>query len=342
MDRRGGHSAQPWTGTARGPGAGAGRSIRGALEAMRQRVDEQPSGYGGWGLWHALFVAVRVAAACEDTARARAWLTQIAGAAADPAGSARRSVCTVMRSAGARWHGWRAAAQRRSAHWQAALGTGNRMRSDGPGLRTAGAACGSLPARRRAGAGGGLARARVGGARRRPAAAHSSHWARCAELARRGSGRTSATACPASDACRLGRLAGAGPGSERDGGPASAGAVDAIERLTAREMQVLARIAAGDSNKLIARSFDLSLHTVKRHVANVLGKLGVDDARPGGRLVSRAGALTGPRGVALRVTPAASPRRGSPAHRHWLFRAMRPIRAQPDTAVHAGGSPPGP
>jgi LuxR family maltose regulon positive regulatory protein len=35
-------------------------------------------------------------------------------------------------------------------------------------------------------------------------------------------------------------------------------------------------MAAGDSNKLIARELDLSPHTVKRHVANILGKLGVD------------------------------------------------------------------
>jgi DNA-binding NarL/FixJ family response regulator len=46
--------------------------------------------------------------------------------------------------------------------------------------------------------------------------------------------------------------------------------------LTLREQEVLARIAAGDSNKLIARAFDLSPHTVKRHVANILGKLGVE------------------------------------------------------------------
>jgi LuxR family transcriptional regulator, maltose regulon positive regulatory protein len=46
--------------------------------------------------------------------------------------------------------------------------------------------------------------------------------------------------------------------------------------FTARELEVLARIAEGDSNKLIARAFDLSLHTVKRHVANILGKLGVE------------------------------------------------------------------
>ena len=46
--------------------------------------------------------------------------------------------------------------------------------------------------------------------------------------------------------------------------------------LSEREAEVLARIAAGDSNKLIARAFELSPHTVKRHVANILGKLGVD------------------------------------------------------------------
>jgi LuxR family transcriptional regulator, maltose regulon positive regulatory protein len=43
--------------------------------------------------------------------------------------------------------------------------------------------------------------------------------------------------------------------------------------LSEREQEVLARIAAGDSNKLIARAFDLSPHTVKRHVANILDKL---------------------------------------------------------------------
>lgn len=43
--------------------------------------------------------------------------------------------------------------------------------------------------------------------------------------------------------------------------------------LTDREFDVLERIAQGDSNKLIARHFDLSPHTVKRHVANILDKL---------------------------------------------------------------------
>jgi LuxR family maltose regulon positive regulatory protein len=43
--------------------------------------------------------------------------------------------------------------------------------------------------------------------------------------------------------------------------------------LTEREWQVLGRIAAGDSNKDIARALDLSLFTVKRHVANIFDKL---------------------------------------------------------------------
>jgi LuxR family maltose regulon positive regulatory protein len=45
--------------------------------------------------------------------------------------------------------------------------------------------------------------------------------------------------------------------------------------LTEREREVLALIAAGDSNKLIARALDLSPFTVKRHVANILDKLGL-------------------------------------------------------------------
>jgi LuxR family maltose regulon positive regulatory protein len=61
-----------------------------------------------------------------------------------------------------------------------------------------------------------------------------------------------------------------------DRGAASGAAPAGVETLTARELDVLARIAAGDSNKLIARALDLSLHTVKRHVANILGKLAVD------------------------------------------------------------------
>ena len=46
--------------------------------------------------------------------------------------------------------------------------------------------------------------------------------------------------------------------------------------LSPREREVLALLADGQSNKLIARALDLSLHTVKRHVANILTKLAFD------------------------------------------------------------------
>ena len=43
--------------------------------------------------------------------------------------------------------------------------------------------------------------------------------------------------------------------------------------LSRREAEVAAQIAAGHSNKRIARELGLSPHTVKRHVANILAKL---------------------------------------------------------------------
>jgi LuxR family maltose regulon positive regulatory protein len=43
--------------------------------------------------------------------------------------------------------------------------------------------------------------------------------------------------------------------------------------LSEREREVLAAVAAGAGNKHIARALDLSLHTVKRHIANILDKL---------------------------------------------------------------------
>jgi LuxR family maltose regulon positive regulatory protein len=49
-------------------------------------------------------------------------------------------------------------------------------------------------------------------------------------------------------------------------GPTSSG-------LSARETEVLELIARGQSNKIIARTLDISPHTVKRHVANILDKL---------------------------------------------------------------------
>jgi LuxR family maltose regulon positive regulatory protein len=57
-------------------------------------------------------------------------------------------------------------------------------------------------------------------------------------------------------------------------GPATLEQIAAGRPLSQREREVLQRIAAGDSNKMIARALGLSPHTVKRHVANILDKLG--------------------------------------------------------------------
>lgn len=48
------------------------------------------------------------------------------------------------------------------------------------------------------------------------------------------------------------------------------------QTLTSRELEVLAFVAAGNCNKGIARALTLSPYTVKRHVANILDKLGVE------------------------------------------------------------------
>jgi len=52
------------------------------------------------------------------------------------------------------------------------------------------------------------------------------------------------------------------------------GDADAEVALTARELEVLALLAEGASNKLIARRLEISVHTAKFHVAAILAKLG--------------------------------------------------------------------
>lgn len=66
------------------------------------------------------------------------------------------------------------------------------------------------------------------------------------------------------------------PGSEGRGDAAdSADAL--VEPLSDREREVLHHIAAGASNKEIAAALFLAEGTVKNHVTNILGKLGVRD-----------------------------------------------------------------
>jgi len=56
--------------------------------------------------------------------------------------------------------------------------------------------------------------------------------------------------------------------------PRSAGADEGP--LTARELEVLAAMADGASNKAIARRLGISFHTAKFHVAGILAKLDAD------------------------------------------------------------------
>jgi DNA-binding CsgD family transcriptional regulator len=56
--------------------------------------------------------------------------------------------------------------------------------------------------------------------------------------------------------------------------PRSRDDADLIEALTAREHEVLARVADGLSNRDIAAALAISEHTVKFHLAAIFGKLG--------------------------------------------------------------------
>ena len=57
--------------------------------------------------------------------------------------------------------------------------------------------------------------------------------------------------------------------------PAQRAAGELVEPLTTREVEILRLIAAGMRNQEIADQLFISLHTVKRHIANTYGKLGV-------------------------------------------------------------------
>ena len=56
--------------------------------------------------------------------------------------------------------------------------------------------------------------------------------------------------------------------------PASRPPLDLTESLTARESEVLQMLASGLANKEIATRLAIFEHTVKFHVASILGKLG--------------------------------------------------------------------
>jgi DNA-binding NarL/FixJ family response regulator len=61
------------------------------------------------------------------------------------------------------------------------------------------------------------------------------------------------------------------------GQPATLGSQPLVEPLSERELEVLQQVATGASNKEIAAELFITEGTVKNHLTNILGKLGVRD-----------------------------------------------------------------
>ena len=77
------------------------------------------------------------------------------------------------------------------------------------------------------------------------------------------------------------------------GGAASAPAVADEFELTARELEILERVATGRSNKQIAQEFWLSEQTIKYHLTNVYRKLGVGSRTEAARFAYERGLAGG-------------------------------------------------
>lgn len=67
------------------------------------------------------------------------------------------------------------------------------------------------------------------------------------------------------------------------------GLTPVLALLTDRERQILGLIATGANNAAMAAALDISPHTVRTHVQNLLGKLGADTRLAAAALARRAG-----------------------------------------------------
>lgn len=236
-----------------------------AVALMRLRLAEHVPGYGRWGLWHGIFFCTRMAAACGDRALLDEGLARLAREGAelpDLTPAHRRQPLLGLQAQAAMLDGRRDEA---IVLWQALLDEGEgadllAQRAEAQLRLTA-----ALLARGdRAAAADVLA----------PALADHDPggmlWAvpLMREMAAQDWGGLIEPAAVARLRAWVDVLA-----------PAQAGApvpLGVDDRLSPREAEVVAQIAAGASNKHIARALDLSPHTVKRHVANILDKLGLN------------------------------------------------------------------
>ena len=238
-----------------------------ALAAAQALIDDHPGGRGPWSLWASVYYAARVAALFEDREaleRHLARLEHAAGGVAAPV--TQLNQLEPLRGQRAWLAGDHDTALRL---WQRALDDEASIDRLGHAIETrlylaaglhgagraAAAAAVLKPVFERIAAGAGIGAVLIA----RPA------LQRLATADWRG-------ALDAAAVAQLRRWQLLAQGETQL--PASAEALQ-VGGLSARELEVLGRIAAGDSNKLIARAFDLSPHTVKRHVANILDKLGL-------------------------------------------------------------------
>ncbi|HEY9107509.1 MAG TPA: LuxR C-terminal-related transcriptional regulator [Roseateles sp.] len=238
-----------------------------ALELMRLRLAEHVPGYGAWGQWHATFFMSRMAAAVGNRAALADGLERLVRLGAglpDLLMPHRPQPLLGLQARLAQLDGRRDEA---IAGWRALLAGGDsgdllgqlaeaRLRLAGVLLESGdrvGAAEALAPA---------LARPEPGGLL----------WD--VPLLLQMAARDWGELLQVGELARLrGWAEGVRPATEPT---ATVPAPLVDERLSQREAEVIAQIAAGASNKHIARALDLSPHTVKRHVANILDKLALN------------------------------------------------------------------
>jgi LuxR family maltose regulon positive regulatory protein len=259
-----------------------------ALETASTRARELGARYSGWGRWIFLLFVARTAAAGVDAAalgeslrRTDAQLKLAQGAANEartrPVLPLRAQLDWLEGRADEAIAGWRAALDHEEQVEVWGLAAETRARLARAQLRRGDAASAAQTLRRlfeRAEREGGPGGALLAGDALAELAA--ADWRGALSAQQQATLRAWWHALATARAGATGAQADSAPSMHGVGASTPAAVPTVAAGLSARELEVLARIAAGESNKLIARELDLSLHTVKRHVANILGKLDVE------------------------------------------------------------------